>query len=133
MPRTRPWGSSKRPATGQSGSSATRRRVRPPKLSIALTRGSRRTAHLITSALCARRVWRFQKPRPAAAEAGRTAPNWLLLRLDLDVATLDVAGPGVAVVGAADQLDGEAVPGDLCLGAARLALVEHLDHELALL
>src|SRR5215203_784890 len=40
---------------------------------------------------------------------------YLLLRLHLDVAALDVATPGVAVVGAADEFDGEAVSGDLCL------------------
>ena len=56
----------------------------------------------------------------------------MLLRLHLDVAALDVAAPRVAVVGAPDEFDGEAVPGDLFARAARLTLVEHLNDELAL-
>src|SRR5215204_675061 len=46
--------------------------------------------------------------RPQARHPHPPCPV-LLLRLHLDVAALDVATPGVAVVGTADEFDGEAV------------------------
>ena len=61
-------------------------------------------------------------------------PSFICLGVvHLDIAALDVAGPGVEGVGPPGQLDGEPVAGDECwvVRAARLTLVEHQDGESA--
>ena len=57
--------------------------------------------------------WPSPRPRPAQLDAAPCPSRLATLGTPPDVAALDVAGPGVAVVGASEQLDGEAVPGDL--------------------
>ena len=47
----------------------------------------------------------------------------------LDVAALDTAPPRVGGVGAPEEFDGEAVPGEIPARAGWLTLVEHLDDE----